>query len=315
MLANVEFTPRIAHAFAIVAFVAFVGALAPIGSASAHEPDAEEVALGSLVDAELAFARASANDGVRAAFVANFAPDGIALQPAPVRIAEAWRDAERDTHARRLRLVWTPAQAGVAHSHDFGYTTGPYSVTRAGDAKATRHGVFFSVWQRNAKGQWKVLLDAGTSVPSPGDFAALGAAPRPVAAMPAARRRDGIVQSARARLLADEASAFGASAGGLTPTTYAKLLRDDVRLHRNGSSPLATRAKVAREIALHVRRVVWMPEDARIARSNDMAVTYGRYRETDRDDTVRDGYYAHLWMRDRDGAWRLAYDVALPGRP
>jgi hypothetical protein len=100
----------------------------------------------------------------------------------------------------------------------------------------------------------------------------------------------------------------------LSPTAYARLVRDDVRLHRNGRAPLATRARVARDVALHVRRVVWMPDDARVARSNDMAVTYGRYRETDRDETVHDGYYAHLWMRDGDGAWRLAYDVALPAR-
>jgi hypothetical protein len=43
-----------------------------------------------------------------------------------------------------------------------------------------------------------------------------------------------------------------------------------------------------------------------------MAVTYGRYQETDRASTVHDGYYAHLWLRDAAGEWRLAYDIALP---
>jgi ketosteroid isomerase-like protein len=253
----------------------------------------------------------SGSDGVRAAFAANFAPEGVALQPTPVRIAEAWRDARRDADPRDPRLDWKPAQAGVAQSHDFGYTTGPYTLTRAGDTGATRHGVFFSVWQRDPRGRWKVLLDAGTTTQAAVDFAALGAAPR---AVHGTFRRAGATRDARARLLADEAQAFGAGASGLTATAYAKLLRDDVRLHRNGSPPLASRANVARAVALQMRHVVWMPDDARIARSHDMAVTYGRYRETDRDDSVHDGYYAHLWLRDRHGAWRLAYDIALPAR-
>ena len=50
-----------------------------------------------------------------------------------------------------------------------------------------------------------------------------------------------------------------------------------------------------------MRRVVWTPIDARVAASADMAVTYGRYRETDRASSVHDGYYAHLWLRDRAG--------------
>jgi hypothetical protein len=42
-----------------------------------------------------------------------------------------------------------------------------------------------------------------------------------------------------------------------------------------------------------------------------MAVTWGTYEATGRDARVRHGHYAHLWLRDRGGAWRLAYDVAL----
>jgi hypothetical protein len=28
---------------------------------------------------------------------------------------------------------------------------------------------------------------------------------------------------------------------------------------------------------------------------------------------VREGYYAHLWLRDAAGRWRLAYDIATAG--
>ena len=50
-------------------------AIAVVGlHARAHEADAQEAALGSLVDAELAFARSALEQGIRAAFLANFSP-------------------------------------------------------------------------------------------------------------------------------------------------------------------------------------------------------------------------------------------------
>jgi len=287
-------------AFAIAASVA--GAPA----ACAHEPDAEEIALGSLVDAEIAFARMGRERGVRAAFLANFAADGIVFEPKPSRLREKWSARRAPEDPLTLRLEWSPAQAGVARSHDFGYTTGPYTAWNTAQPDRQRHGVFFSVWQRNAAGKWQVILDAGVTTPLAVDFASLGASPRPRfegRSNPASERR---------RLLAREASGFGAKAAAITPTRYADLLTDDARLHRNGAPPLASRSAVASEMAHRMRDVTWTPINARVAASGDMAVTYGEYRETDRASMVRRGYYAHLWLRGRAGRWRLAYDVALP---
>jgi ketosteroid isomerase-like protein len=287
-------------AFAIAASVACAPAVC------AHEPDAEEIALGSLVDAEIAFARMGWERGVHAAFLANFAADGVVLEPKPARVRETWgaRPAPEDPLA--LRLDWKPAQAGVARSHDFGYTTGPYTAWNTAQPDRKRHGVFFSVWQRDAAGKWRVILDAGITTPLAVDFASLGASPRP--------RFEGRSNAAseRRRLLAEEAGGFGSNAAAITPTRYAKLLMDDARLHRNGAPPLASRAAVAPEVAHRMLHVTWTPIDARVAASGDMAVTYGTYRETDRASSVQRGYYAHLWLREPDGRWRLAYDIALP---
>ena len=277
--------------------------------ARAHEPDAAEIALGSLVDAELAFARMGWERGVRAAFLANFAPDGVVFEPKPVPLRETWSARPAAADPLALRLQWTPAQAGVARSHDFGFTTGPYAIWDASQPDRKRHGVFFSVWQRDRAGRWEVLLDAGITTPAGVDFASLGAAPRPHFRGPANAPRE------RRRLLEQESNAFGEGAAGLTPTRYAQLLAEDARLHRNGAPPLASRGAVATEIAHRMSHVVWKPTDARMSASGDMAVTWGEYRETDRATEVRDGYYAHLWLRDATGRWRLAYDIALPASP
>jgi ketosteroid isomerase-like protein len=290
------------------AFGFALGVLAALAAAApvvAHEPDAEEIALGSLVDAELAFAKMAGERGVRAAFLANFASDGIALQPAPVRVQDDLRARPAPADPLAVKLDWKPAQAGVARSRDFGYTTGPYSLHVAAQPARVQHGAFFSVWQRDAGGQWKVIVDAGIRSPDAIDFATLGASPRP--AFAGAARPD----AARRALLAQERT-FAAQRDALTPNAYAKLLTDDARLHRNGAPPLASRGAIARQVALTTQSIAWTPIDARVAKSADMAVTWGRYRETDHAAKVREGYYAHLWLRDRAGDWRLAYDVALP---
>jgi hypothetical protein len=142
--------------------------------------------------------------------------------------------------------------------------------------------------------------------PRPVDFASLGAAPR------ADFRRSSSAVRERRTLLALEADAFGCGSRVLTPTCYAQRLSDDVRLYRQGESPLASRSAVAPEVARHMRSVAWSPTAVRVASTADMAVTYGGYRASDRAAHEQTGHYVHLWLRDRAGRWRLAYDLALP---
>jgi hypothetical protein len=277
--------------------------------AHAHDVDAQEVALGSLVDAELAFARMGSSRGVREAFLANFAEDGVVFEPAPVRLRETWGARPAPTDPLAVTLAWSPAQAGVARSFDLGYTTGPYTLTSTAHPGAIRHGVFFSVWKRERGKPWQVLLDLGVATAAPVDFVALGAAPRPQfkgRATPGVERR---------RLLALEGSPLAANARARTPNAYAQLLGADARLHRNGSAPIAPRGEVAREMARRMSSVSWTPLDARVSNAADLAVTWGRYRQIDHTQQTQDGYYAHLWLRDVRGAWRLAYDIAVPESP
>jgi len=277
-------------------------------AASAHEPDAAEEALGSLVDAELAFARMGAERGIREAFLANFSDDGIAFEPAPVRLRETWRERPAPADPLALKLAWKPAQAGISRSFDMGYATGPFTLTTSAHA-GPRHGVFFTVWQRAPGGAWKVMLDAGITTPAAVEFALLGTAPR----ARFAGRADPVRE--RVRILEAESHSLGGGDAGLTPNDYARRVSVDVRLHRDGAPPIASRAAVATAIARSMSRASWTPIDGRVSAAGDMAFTYGRYRQTDHDRHVVDGYYAHLWLRDGTGAWQLAYDIALRATP
>ena len=300
--------PRRARVRAAAALIAVaLGATLPTG-ASAHDADPEEQALGSLVDAELAFARMGLEQGIRAAFLANFAPDGVAFEPAPVRLIETWSARPANPNPKALKLEWAPAQAGVAHSFDMGYTTGPFKLTDTTRDAPPRQGMFFSVWRRDAGAPWKVILDMGVATPSAVDFAALGAAPRP-------RWRgkaDAAVQQKAIR--AREARTLATGGAAATAGTYADLLAPDVRLHRDGALPVVGRVAVARAVRDRAVRIVWTPLDVRVAESADLAVTHGKYREIARSGTSQDGFYTHLWLRDASGRWRIAYDIALAAK-
>jgi ketosteroid isomerase-like protein len=292
----------------IAAALGFAAAIAIGPAARAHDPDGEEIALGSLVDAELAFARLALEQGIRSAFLASFAADGIVFEPAPVRIHDAWPKRPAPAHPKALRLAWQPAQAGVARDRNLGFTTGGFTLTDAARPDQVQHGVFFSVWRRDAAGgRWQVVLDAGIVTPRAADFADLGAAPRPRFA------GSGDANAQRRALLAREARTFRTAAGNRSAAAYASLLAPDVRLHRDGMTPLAGRSAVVRHVAASAVRIAWSPIDAQVAASGDLAYTVGKYRETAPDTGVREGYYAHLWLRDAGGRWRLAYDIAKAG--
>ena len=263
----------------------------------AHDPDATEIALGSLVDAELMFARLSLEHGIRAAFLASFAGDGVVFEPAPIRLQAAWPTRSSNADPKAVRLEWQPAQAGVARSGDMGFTTGPFTLTDTRRPDLVRHGAFFSIWQRDPKGVWRVSIDMGTTTPSAPDFVPLGAAPRPT--------YDGKADAAsqRSALLRLERRRFDSGAA------YAQLLAADARLYREGLLPIAGRAAVSAHVGSHAARIEWLPFEVRIARTGDMAATYGEFHAGGGTAGEQRGYYVHLWLRDAKGRWRLAYDI------
>ncbi|MEO5763807.1 MAG: nuclear transport factor 2 family protein [Casimicrobiaceae bacterium] len=295
------------RAFAARALAALaLAAVLPGGAALAHDADPEEQALQSLIDAELAFSRMGAEQGIHAAFLANFSKDGVIFEPGPVRLVETWSARPANPDPKALKLEWAPAQAGVAKGLDMGFTTGPFKLSDTTRDVPPRQGVFFSVWRRDSQGVWKVALDMGIATPQAVDFVPMGVAPRP-------RYRgkaDGALQ--QKALLLREARTLATAGAAANAGTYADLLAPDVRLHREGMLPLAGRAAVAKAMRDRAAHLAWTPQEIRVADSGDLAMSYGRYREITRSGKSSDGFYTHLWLRDAAGRWRIAYDIALP---
>ena len=129
---------------------------------------AEENALSpeaqSLWDAEVAFA-ASVADKDYEKFLSLIDENAIFSGSATMRgrtaIGEGWKVFFAEDGPK---LVWEPANVQVRPGGDIGTSTGPYRLTSTAEDGTTRtgEGTFFSVWERQDDGSWKIIFDGGT---------------------------------------------------------------------------------------------------------------------------------------------------------
>ena len=253
----------------------------------------------SLAAAETAFAAHSIRDDMRAAFLANFAPDGVMVRGGWVNARE-WLAPRA---APPIVLDWRPVHAEVAASGELGLSTGPWKLTSRADPRAPpAYGQFVSIWKRQPDGSWRVLVDLGISHAQPVFW------DRPletvaVAAQPAAPADT--IEVAE-RVFAQEARANG------TRAAYARYGSSALRLYRDASAPMAGKAVALAWSGLDAERRTWIVEKSEAARSADFGYARGAYFTAGSDRPA--GWFLRAWHRE-GGAWRIAMDVANPAAP
>jgi ketosteroid isomerase-like protein len=124
---------------------------------------AASAALDSLVAAERAFATRSVEHGVRDAFLAYLAEDGVIFSPLATNGRQAWESRAPVA----ATLVWEPVFAEVSAAGDLGYTTGPWELRPNDSQRPTGYGHYVSVWQKQADGALRVAVDIGIAHAQP----------------------------------------------------------------------------------------------------------------------------------------------------
>ena len=281
--------PKIAMAAALTRTLVACLAVA-LAACATVRPDAART---SVMDAERAFAALAAERGIRASFVASFAPDGIGFDPAPMVLREKWGALPPPANPTARTLAWHPVVAGVARSGALGYTSGPSRFVDTTGQLAPWDGVYFSVWRRGADGAWQVAADAGIQTPSAVSDAEFG--PDPVV------RASPVPIALPASLDAADARASGDRAA------FAAALADDARWHVDGRKPVVGRAAVVDARAGDARTLRFVTRGREAATSEDLGYTYGAIESAG----AVAGHYLHVWTRGADGGWRLLVAVHL----
>jgi ketosteroid isomerase-like protein len=106
---------------------------------------------------ELAFAKTMA-DRDASAFATFLSKETIFISErgasrGPKEVTERWKAYFQGAQAP---FSWEPDQVQVLDSGTLAMTSGPVR-----DPSGKRIGTFHSVWRREAKGQWKIVLDNG----------------------------------------------------------------------------------------------------------------------------------------------------------
>jgi len=301
-----DLRPRLIRAGVAVAVLFMAVGLAARPSDAAGGGAGSGTAIDSMVEAERSFARLSAEQGMRAAFLAFIADDGIGFRPGPVLLKEAVRNDPGP--APGFRLLWEPRYGDIAASGELGYLTGPYTVESPAEDGGVRRrqGCFFSMWRRQKKGDWRNVLDIGVRTPAPPEFAAgFTSAPHP----PRHVGKESETKATRALRTADDDfnhaahdTSFGIALG--------TVLDDAARIYRDGRAPTTSRAEALRAFAGAGPLAAAETMFAAAAKGGDLGYTYGRYQFAGAGG--ESGHYARAWVRDPAGVWRLVADIASP---
>jgi ketosteroid isomerase-like protein len=259
-----------------------------------------ENALQSLVAAEKDFAQMSVEKGMREAFLANLADDGVVFDPGPVN--------GKTLYAKRpvsdAQLSWQPIFADVARAGDLGYTTGPWEYKKSkGDEKPSAYGQFFSIWRRQGEGKWKVVLDGGVDNPAPVNRQT------PVEILPneLASRVEIDLKTARRAFAAAEKEFDAASAMDAGAALIDAAARN-IRVFRSGRFPGVGRDAAQLMIGYDHGKLRVKRGGGGISRSGDLAYSYGEYAN-ERLDGTEHGYFVTVWRISVGGDWKLAADI------
>jgi ketosteroid isomerase-like protein len=200
---------------------------------------------------------------------------------------------------------WAPMFGDVSDAGDLGYTTGPVLYTDLVDtSKPPRHAIYFSVWQKQADGTWKVVVDLGVDTPN----AVAPIDTKFTAANPVGPRKPnpmkGTPDDDYKKL---DWNLWGSIAKTSPGDGYGSHLDKQFRVHRKGNMPITDLSGLGPVIT----QTRFEFTDGKIASSGDLAYTYGKY-STVNESNAETGYYVHVWRRDADSKWKLVVDVQNP---
>lgn len=313
---------RSRNAVTMLCLVAAALILIPPGGRSSAQTEREK-ALGSLVEAERAFAKTSEEKGIREAFLAWLAPDATVFRPGPVPGRSVY---EKMDPANPALLTWEPQVAEVAASGEMGYTSGPYVIRPRRDAEPTGCGHYVSIWKRQPDGAWRVFLDAGISYGRPATLAPITevAAPRaegPFEALSLEAHRD------EGRAVANRSGEFDAKAHlrGYR-RALAEFAMNDIRIYRPGRMPAVGKALIkniipdgaAGTVPLHgpvIEGQRFAGEtnfQVEVAWSGDLAATYGTADRPDGRSAAGMVAFLKIWRKDAASVWKICLDLEIP---
>jgi len=274
-------------------------------SLSSQSSEALPQSLTQMIDTEKAFAARALVIGWKQAFLEYFAFDAIGFDQGQAGLAREQLAKAPDPPAD-LQLIWEPRFGDIAGSGDLGYLTGPVRNVRASrDRGKPRYSNYMTVWKRQRDGSFKVVMDAGINTPGPVTFAP------GFTRAPQANRFTGDYDETTPPLATAD-SLLNAELRRDQARAYRPNLAASARLHRPNATPLVGDKRILQYLATQPAFTTTDTRYTEAAKSGDLGYSWGTYSTKGARGATANGFYVRVWVRERNGQWKVALDVLQP---
>ncbi len=258
-----------------------------------------------VANAEKKFAAEALLTSTKQAFLEFYSDDVIVFRNGnAVKGKPDWMGRKVDSS----QLWWQPVFADMAHSGDFGYTTGPWEWKKLKDDNTpSAYGYYNSIWKKQNDGTWKVVIDIGIPVGSPSVERNLPIRFPTTQSVPAKKSFESLKKE-----LVDMEKAFVSSCHEHNNTAYNKYISSEARVYRPNNPPYTSAAAVRQALADTSLTFGFEFIDGDIASSGDLGYVYGKVKATgmyNGQAVNTDLNYMRIWRRESNGGWKIVLDV------
>jgi len=279
-----------------------------IARAGAQRAEALPQDLVKMVDTERAFAARALVVGWKQAFLEYFADEAIGFEANEVGLAKT-QIARRPDPPKDLQLQWEPRYGDVSSTGELGYLIGPVRTVRGDPARGgtVRHSNYASIWKRQRDGSYQVLIDFGTPTPGAVTY------PEGFTRAPHTSRFRGDYDDTTPPLGAAD-SVMNSDLRTSPPRAYRGKVAEGARLLRPGQMPAVGERAIVSAVTAQRPWAIVDTQGTESARSGDLGYTWGTYIVTKqaRGRVPDHGFYVRVWVRERNGQWKLALDALQP---
>jgi ketosteroid isomerase-like protein len=281
--------------------VSFLLPLLITSSLLAQEPDSTSALFG-MREAEKNFAKASVMIGRNAAFAEYFAEESVLF-------TDKWitngKQVSRERKPSPIVLKWEPEFMDISASRDFGISTGPWEVQEyRPNTVPLFTGYFLTVWKKQATGEWKVILDGGSTTP-------VATGPKHNFTFP--HGADKVIQGPSVlnveqitKALIEQDNKFQ-SEWKKDPSAFTSFLAPDARIQLSGHLPTTNIDSIKTWVNKLDKSLTWEPVGAGAATSGEMGFTYGLIK-TQKDEIIK-GHYVLIWKKRPGSTWQIILEM------
>jgi ketosteroid isomerase-like protein len=257
--------------------------------------------LNKLVETEKSFARTAAEKNTKTAFLTFLADDGIVFNPTETNGKLVWK-ARPESPAL---LAWNPAWADVSSDGNLGYTTGGWEFRPKGKTdKPAAFGEYVTLWQKQADGSFKAVLDIGINHPT-SSFSNAGWKFPFDAGTGFKSVKSGVTSGTLTDIFSNKSLANG----------YFNYLADDCIVLRDGNLPFYGKRNAFLGLEKLDREFppsAFLNFDGNVSSVfGNMMYAWGVYQLTDKDKSVKKWNFVQIW-KYRGGRWQIVLDIFNP---